>query len=714
MDDRPLLVGRYELGESLGAGGMGRVVRAFDRRVGRDVAVKFLATQWADNPRMVARFQREARAAGALTHRNIVSILDTGCDKATEQHFIVMEYMPGGSLADRIDAEGRLEVDAAVDALTQALDGLMYAHERGVIHRDVTPSNLMTDRDGTVKVGDFGIAKVMDAVASTPSTRFGNPSYMSPEHRRGDELDARSDLYSIGVVAYELLSGMFPGQAAVEIGLEQGHPRLDHMVPSIPPALARAVDRALSESPDGRPADAAELAVELRRAAAPADAELPEPRPVPAMPRRSAALAAGAAAVALLAALQRSAGAAARAAAAQRRRVASALAILAVIVLSVRFRDDLAGGFRDVTGLLAAYGLWIAMATGAAFAGIALARYPGARGLLRPGRVRRLALRGRRRRIHVGRVRVGRLLWLVSVLAGGGAAVRLGRSGRWQDLTSYAQDQGDAAAAEWTGLALQHRALIASTFAMLAAIALWRARRRLIRIGIGALAPLIILLAVALYVAPEALRGPGSTDLAPPQVAQPPDAGDPPGEGGTGDEDVPEPSGSGRGDNAGGADRAPAASDADGRSPTASAASSRPGATVGRRQAISSKDEGCACGGGDAGSGDSSESKFADADNESDIGIVVDNDSESSASTEATASGGGAAAASGEAGGSATAEAGAGAATGQVSSSASSSSQSQSQSQVQGRSPSMPNIPVPEMPDIPEPVIPDIPEPEIP
>jgi serine/threonine-protein kinase len=319
MIGRKLL--HYEIVARLGAGGMGEVWRATDSRLQRDVAIKILPSTGADAPLLRERFVREARAASALAHPNIITIHEINA--ADDLDFIVMEYVRGETLADVLE-RGPLTVSRAVEYARQVAAALEAAHDAGIVHRDLKPGNVMIAASGQVKVLDFGIAKrVSSAAAEANSTTeaaltvlgesIGTPAYMSPEQALGDPVDARSDVYSFGVVLYQMLTGRLPYQGTTKLSLvrqivhEPPMP-LRTSAPHVPGGLVSIVDRCLVKDPAGRYASAGELHDDLRRCAAqrPAgdtDAAEAETRsfPVPpargrggTIPRRAAAIAAAA------------------------------------------------------------------------------------------------------------------------------------------------------------------------------------------------------------------------------------------------------------------------------------------------------------------------------------------------------------------------------------------------------------------------------------
>jgi eukaryotic-like serine/threonine-protein kinase len=265
-----VIAGRYELGRRLGIGGMSTVQLALDRRLERNVAVKLLAEHLADDPAFVSRFRREALAAARLVHPNVVQVFDFGFDEAAGQHFIVMEHVPGRSGAELLRERGQLDVDEAVDIVAQACRGLDYAHRNGVVHRDVKPGNLLVTDEGGVKLADFGIAKATEQSSITQvGSVLGTASYLAPEQARGEEAGPRADLYSLGVVAYQLLCGRLPYEATSlsELALKQQRElplRLDALNSAVPPELAQAIALALAIDPDGRPESAGALEQAVR------------------------------------------------------------------------------------------------------------------------------------------------------------------------------------------------------------------------------------------------------------------------------------------------------------------------------------------------------------------------------------------------------------------------------------------------------------------
>jgi serine/threonine-protein kinase len=252
---------------------MSTVHLAFDNRLERYVALKLLAEHLADDPTFVSRFRREALAAARLVHPNIVQVFDFGFDSGHHQHFIVMEHVSGNSCAELLRDHGHLQVDKAVDIVTQSCRGLDYAHRNGVVHRDVKPGNLLVSDSDVVKLADFGIARAADQSSITQvGSVLGTAAYLSPEQARGDEAGPQADLYSLGVVTYQLISGRLPYEASSlsELALKQQRESpipLDELNPAVSPPLARAVALALAIDQRNRPADAMELAEALREGA---------------------------------------------------------------------------------------------------------------------------------------------------------------------------------------------------------------------------------------------------------------------------------------------------------------------------------------------------------------------------------------------------------------------------------------------------------------
>ncbi len=270
MSTAALINGRYRVEGRLGVGGMSTVLLALDERLERHVAVKLLAEHLADDPTFVSRFRREALAAARLVHPNIVQVFDSGFDEHTHQHFIVMEYVPGSSCAEILRDRGHLDVEQAVDIVAQACRGLEYAHRHGVVHRDVKPGNLLVSESGVVKLADFGIARATGQSSITQvGSVLGTAAYLSPEQARGEGAGPSADLYSLGVVTYQLLSGRLPYEAnsLAELALKQQRESpipLQRINPRVPPTLAEAVSLVISVVPEERPRSASELSQMVR------------------------------------------------------------------------------------------------------------------------------------------------------------------------------------------------------------------------------------------------------------------------------------------------------------------------------------------------------------------------------------------------------------------------------------------------------------------
>ena len=261
----PAKVGRYEIQGELGHGAMGHVYRAFDPNIGRNVALKVIPIDSTD-PEMAARFRREAQAAGVLSHPNIVTIYDAGSDGG--YLYIAMELVEGETLQKML-LRGALPLEQAIAITEQTGAALDHAHQRGIIHRDIKPANIMVQR-GQVKVTDFGVAKTGAAGLTSAGLVLGTPSYLAPEVVKGDAVSARSDLFSLGVVLYEMLTGVrpFAGDTLTtviyRILSETPEPPAE-MIASLPAGFNDVVLKALAKNPQGRYGSGAEIIADVRR-----------------------------------------------------------------------------------------------------------------------------------------------------------------------------------------------------------------------------------------------------------------------------------------------------------------------------------------------------------------------------------------------------------------------------------------------------------------
>lgn len=262
--------GRYRLDKRLGAGGMSTVFLAIDTVLERQVAVKLLAEHLADDEVFVMRFRHEALAAARLQHPNIVQVFDSGQDEGSHRHYIVMEYVDGPSCADLLREHGQLGIEDTVRIIVEACHGLDYAHRAGVVHRDVKPGNLLISNEtGAVKLADFGIAKAAEQTRVTQvGSVLGTAAYLSPEQAQGREAGASSDIYSLGVCAYQLLTGRLPYEysSLTELALKQqneGFEPIRRFRREVPEELDRSIQITLSRSPEARYGSALELAEAL-------------------------------------------------------------------------------------------------------------------------------------------------------------------------------------------------------------------------------------------------------------------------------------------------------------------------------------------------------------------------------------------------------------------------------------------------------------------
>jgi len=258
---------RYHIIRPLGEGGMGEVYLARDRELDREVALKVIRLDLASHPGILERFKREIQLSSNITHKNILRVYDLG--EAGGVKFLTMQYVEGQDLAALIRQENRLSVTRAVEIFRQICEGLQAAHEQGVIHRDLKPQNILIDGRGRVAIADFGLAKSFEYASLTEAGKvIGTPHYMSPEQVKGIALDQRSDIYSLGIILYEMLTGTMPftGSSAYEVMIQRTQrtprPASDHN-PKIPPYLLKILDRCLQPVPDLRYANVAEILRDL-------------------------------------------------------------------------------------------------------------------------------------------------------------------------------------------------------------------------------------------------------------------------------------------------------------------------------------------------------------------------------------------------------------------------------------------------------------------
>jgi serine/threonine-protein kinase len=263
-----LFAGRYRIVRKLGTGGMANVYLAEDQELGRRVAIKILDDRHASDEQFVERFRREAKNAAGLSHPNIVSIYDRG--EAQGSYYIVMEYLEGRSVKELILSRGPAPINVAIDYARQILAALRFSHRNSIVHRDIKPHNVLVDGDGRLKVTDFGIARAGASEMTEAGSIIGTAQYLSPEQAKGTAVDHRSDIYSVGVVLYELVTGKVPftGDTAVEIAMRHlsSVPEPPSAVRAdVPPDLDLVILRALAKDPDDRFQSAAEMDAELER-----------------------------------------------------------------------------------------------------------------------------------------------------------------------------------------------------------------------------------------------------------------------------------------------------------------------------------------------------------------------------------------------------------------------------------------------------------------
>ena len=261
------IAGRYEIEELVGHGGMSSVYKAHDSLLERNVALKVLHEQYNADEDFVERFKREARSVAQLQHPNIVTVIDRGEEEGRQ--YIVFEYIDGENLKELVVRKGRLDVREALEIALEVAHGLAFAHEHGLVHRDVKPQNVLLNGDGRAKVTDFGIARSLDVDGMTQTgTVLGTSNYIAPEQASGKRVDAHTDVYALGVVLYEMLAGEvpFPGESFVAVAMKHVHepaPNLLEVRNDVPLRVAAAVDRALEKDPEQRFPTMAAFAAEL-------------------------------------------------------------------------------------------------------------------------------------------------------------------------------------------------------------------------------------------------------------------------------------------------------------------------------------------------------------------------------------------------------------------------------------------------------------------
>ena len=262
-----VIADRYELKETVGAGGMSTVYCAFDTLLERNVALKILHAQYGEDEEYVERFRREARAVAQLSHPNIVTVIDRG-EEAGKQ-FIVFELVDGENLKELVERGGPLPVRRVLELGLEIGRALAFAHAQGLIHRDVKPQNVLLNGDGRAKVTDFGIVRSLDAVGQTETgTVLGTSHYIAPEQARGERVDAQTDVYSFGVVLYELLAGdvPYPGDNFLSVAMKHVNDTIPSVLdtrPDTPLRLATLIERSLAKQPAERPASMDEVVAEL-------------------------------------------------------------------------------------------------------------------------------------------------------------------------------------------------------------------------------------------------------------------------------------------------------------------------------------------------------------------------------------------------------------------------------------------------------------------
>ena len=264
-----LIGNRYEIVEEIGKGGMAIVYKAKCLVLNRYVALKVLRPEFREDKDFINRFKVEAQSAGSLSHPNIVSIYDIGQDGDLD--YIVMEYVEGVTLKQYLDAKGVIPWKEAVDYAAQICAGLEHAHKKGIVHKDIKPHNIIITREGTLKITDFGIAKVMStSTIATGGGAMGSVHYFSPEQARGGYTDAKTDLYSLGVVLYEMVTGKLPFEGDTAVSIAMQHIEKEpvppkQLNPSIPQSLENVILKAMCKEQAGRYDTATQMIIDLKK-----------------------------------------------------------------------------------------------------------------------------------------------------------------------------------------------------------------------------------------------------------------------------------------------------------------------------------------------------------------------------------------------------------------------------------------------------------------
>lgn len=264
----PKNIGRYKIQSELGRGGMSTVYHALDPRSNREVAIKVLPREMLHDLTFRARFEREIKTLVGLEHPNIVTVYDVGDDNGLP--YFVMRYIQGGSLTDKIK-QGKLSLQQITVIVQKVAEGLTYAHKKGLIHRDLKPDNILFDNEDNPFISDFGIAKLSNETGDlTKNNPIGSPAYMSPEQAQGQDLDPRSDVYSLGVIIYQMLSGNLPYNAETDQGIAYKHvnepiPEILKKQPSLPPEIDKVIKTAMAKDKEQRYATAIDLAKALNK-----------------------------------------------------------------------------------------------------------------------------------------------------------------------------------------------------------------------------------------------------------------------------------------------------------------------------------------------------------------------------------------------------------------------------------------------------------------